>query len=82
MEEIKNKTRAFLSNFIKKRELQDHDDIFAIGDVDSLFAMQLVMFMEQEFGIEIDNTDLDLNNFRSIQAISALVASKHAAIGQ
>ncbi|MGG0815623.1 acyl carrier protein [Paenibacillus alvei] len=82
MEEIKNRTRAFLSNFIKKKELQDTDDIFAIGDVNSLFAMQLVMFIEKEFGIEIENSDLNLNNFRSIQAITTFVESKNAAVGQ
>ncbi|MBG9736903.1 acyl carrier protein [Paenibacillus alvei] len=82
MEEIKNRTRAFLSNFIKKKELQDTDDIFAIGDVNSLFAMQLVMFIEKEFGIEIENNDLNLNNFRSIQAITTFVESKNAAVGQ
>lgn len=82
MEEIKNRTRAFLSNFIKKKELQDTDDIFAIGDVNSLFAMQLVMFIEKEFGIEIENSDLNLNNFRTIQAITTFVMSKSAAVGQ
>lgn len=82
MEEIKNRTRAFLSQFIKKKELQDHDDIFATGDVNSLFAMQLVMFIEKEFGIGIDNTDLNLNNFRTIEAISTFVASKSAAVSQ
>ncbi|WP_232699156.1 acyl carrier protein [Brevibacillus daliensis] len=82
MEEIKNRTRAFLSKFIKSKQLEDHDDIFAIGEVNSLFAMQLVMFMEKEFGVEIDNNDLDLNNFRSIQAISTLIARKSAAVSQ
>lgn len=80
MEEIKNRTRAFLSNFIKKKELQDTDDIFAIGDVNSLFAMQLVMFIEKEFGVAIENSDLNLNNFRSIQAITAFIESKNAAV--
>ncbi|WP_028545529.1 acyl carrier protein [Paenibacillus taiwanensis] len=82
MEEIRNQTRAFLSNYIKSQPLKDNDDIFAIGDVNSLFAMQLVMFIEKEFGIEIDNDDLDLNNFRSIQAIATLIASKRAAVSQ
>ncbi|MCG7407062.1 phosphopantetheine-binding protein [Paenibacillus sp. ACRRX] len=82
MEEIRNQTRAFLSKYIKNQQLKDNDDIFAIGDVNSLFAMQLVMFIEKEFGIEIDNNDLDLNNFKSIQAIATLIASKRAAVGQ
>ncbi|WP_028591852.1 acyl carrier protein [Paenibacillus massiliensis] len=81
MEQIKSRIREMLSQFIKSQDIEDHDDIFAIGDVDSLFAMQLVVFIEKEFGIEIDNDDLDLNNFKSIDAISALVANKSSVLG-
>ncbi|MEK3788344.1 phosphopantetheine-binding protein [Paenibacillus sp. FSL K6-1230] len=81
MEQIKSRIREMLSQFIKSQDIEDHDDIFAIGDVDSLFAMQLVVFIEKEFGIEIDNDDLDLNNFKSIDAISALVANKSGVLG-
>ena len=35
--------------------------------------MQLVLFVEKEFGIAIENEDLDIDNFRSIQAITELV---------
>ncbi len=38
--------------------------------------MQLVAFVEKEFGIRVGDEDLDLDNFRSIQAISNLVARK------
>lgn len=76
MEEIKVKIRAFLSRFFRKHELKDDEDIFALGFVNSLFAMQLVMFLEKEFGIRVDNKDLDLNNFRTIDTITDLIISK------
>ncbi|ACL75349.1 acyl carrier protein [Ruminiclostridium cellulolyticum] len=76
MEEIKVKIRAFLSRFFRKHELKDNEDIFALGFVNSLFAMQLVMFLEKEFGIRVDNKDLDLNNFRTIDTITDLIISK------
>ena len=76
MEEIKNKLRTFLNRFFRKQELGDNDDIFALGFVNSLFAMQLVMFLEKEFGLRVENEDLDINNFRSIQAIADFVSSK------
>lgn len=79
MEEIKVRVRAFLSKFFKKHELEDSEDIFALGFVNSLFAMQLVMFIEKEFGIRIENNDLDLQNFRSIDSISELISSKKSA---
>jgi acyl carrier protein len=72
----KPQIREFLSRFIQNHDLQDNDDIFALGFVNSLFAMQLVAFVEQTFGITIEDSDLDLDNFRSITAISNLVQRK------
>jgi acyl carrier protein len=78
MDEIKMKVRSFLARFFRNHELGDDDDIFALGYVNSLFAMQLVMFLEKDFAIKVDNKDLDLNNFRTINAISDLVIRKSA----
>ncbi len=76
MEEIKSKVRAFMGRFFRKHELQDDEDVFALGFVNSLFAMQMVMFLEKEFNIRIENKDLDLNNFKTINSITRLVESK------
>ncbi len=73
------KIKTFLSRFFKSHDLQPEEDIFALGFVNSLLAMQLVAFVEKEFGIKVEDDDLDLDNFRSIGAISRLVAKKHAA---
>ncbi|TCP54507.1 acyl carrier protein [Tumebacillus sp. BK434] len=78
METNKAKIREFLSRHFKSQELSDDDDIFALGFVNSLFAMQMVMFVEGEFGIRVENEDLDLDNFRTVNAIAALVEKKAA----
>jgi acyl carrier protein len=70
---------AFLSRFIRGHELKDDDDIFAMGFVNSLFAMQLVSFLEGEFGITVEDDDLDINNFRSVSAMLRLLAKKREA---
>jgi methoxymalonate biosynthesis acyl carrier protein len=44
--------------------------------VNSMFAMQLVLFVEQEFNISVENEDLELDNFRTINAITNLVERK------
>lgn len=54
-------------------DLDDDDDIFELGMVNSLFAMQLVLFVEQQFAIQIDGEDLERDNFRSVSAIAQLV---------
>lgn len=48
-------------------------DIFASGLVSSLFAMQLVVHLEGTFGITISGAELKLDNFRTIEAMTALV---------
>lgn len=76
MEERKEKIKQFLSRFFRNHELENDEDIFALGFVNSLLAMQLVQFVEKEFSVSIGDDDLDLDNFRSINAIDSLVESK------
>ncbi len=79
MDETRTKIKEFLSRFFKNHDLQPGEDIFALGFVNSLLAMQLVAFVEKEFGIAVGDEDLDLDNFRSIDAIAGLVARKRGA---
>ena len=79
MEVIKIKIRAYLARFFPESTLQDQDDIFSLGFVNSLFALQLVNFLEHEFIIEIENEDLDLGNFRSVHAMSGFIERKRGA---
>lgn len=79
MAERKEKIKLFLARFFRNHELTDDEDIFALGFVNSLLAMQLVQFVEKEFGITIEDEDLDFENFRTITNIDALVERKLAA---
>lgn len=72
----KNKLRAFLGRFFQNLVIADDEDFFAQGLVNSLFAMQLVVFVEKEFGITVSDEDLDIDNFRTINAIASLIESK------
>ena len=77
-EENKVRIRRFLKTVLRNHELQDHEDIFALGLVNSLFAMQLVQFVEHEFGMTVEDDDLDVENFNTVNAISQLVERKCA----
>ena len=77
--DIKQQVREFVSRFVRGHELGDGEDIFATGFVNSMFAMQLVQFVEQTFGIAVESEDLEIDNFRSIDAIAALVERKQGA---
>lgn len=75
------KIREFLSRYFKGRDLQDDENIFATGFVNSLLAMQLVMFVEKEFQLALEDDDLDLENFKSVNTILGLVELKRTAAG-
>lgn len=71
--EARSKVRAFLEKFIRDQDFQDGDNVFALGLVNSLMAMQLVLFLEKEFGVKFTNQDLNLKNFRSVDAMVELL---------
>ena len=73
---VKEAIKVFLSKFVNVNEIEDTDNIFEKGLVNSLFAMNLVAFIEKEFDISIDNTELDLDNFKDIKSIVALIENK------
>lgn len=81
MDERKAKIKAFLGKFFRQHELADDEDIFALGFVNSLLALQLVNFIEKEFGVTIEDDDLDLDNFRTVEKIDTLIARKLTAMG-
>ncbi len=72
-EDTKSKIRNFLSQHIPLEGLADDHDIFKRGLVNSLFAMQLVLFVENEFDQEVPDEDLKLSNFCSVDAIANYV---------
>ncbi len=74
-EGVKATIDRFLANRLKV-QLGEDDPIFESGRVNSLFAMQLVLFIEKEFGLSIDSDDLEMKNFESIASIVRLVAQK------
>jgi acyl carrier protein len=74
--EARAKVRAFLEKFIRDQDFQDADNIFALGLVNSLMAMQLVLFLEKEFSLKFTNQELNLKNFRSVDAMVELLAAR------
>ena len=73
---MKAKIREFLGRFIDESSVGDDDNIFETGLVNSLFALQLVSFIEQEFDISIENEELDIQDFKDINSIASLISKK------
>jgi methoxymalonate biosynthesis acyl carrier protein len=78
--DLKEKIRKFIEGnlvvFEDEAQFGDSDNIFEMGFVNSLFAMKLVNYIEGEFGIEVDNDDLEISNFSSVDRIADYILGK------
>lgn len=78
--DYRNEIRQFIMNNLSidqdNVEFSDDDNYFELRFVNSLFAMKLVNFVETTFEIEIENDELDLKNFSTVNNILALVDKK------
>ncbi|MFJ4918736.1 acyl carrier protein [Streptomyces sp. NPDC088725] len=79
-EEIEQKVSAFVSDRVGA-EVPADQDLFASGLVSSMFAMELVVHLEQAFSVQILGDDLKRDNFRSVAAMTALV-TRLSTVGQ
>ena len=78
---IKETVKRFILSSIAIADLDDDDNLFESGIVNSLFAVQLMTFIEKTFAIEVEMDDLDIENFKSLNATTAFVAEKERAAG-
>lgn len=58
--------------------LTPQSDLFAAG-LDSMGIMQLLLAIEDRFGVAIDPAELSRENFSTAEKIAALIAGKQAA---
>jgi methoxymalonate biosynthesis acyl carrier protein len=63
-------------NVTGSRETSEDEPLIENGVLTSLQTVELVMFMEDRFGIMIEDEELNEENFASIRTIAELVASK------
>ena len=78
--EPREKIRKFIEAnslaFGEEIDIKDDDNIFELGYVNSLFAMKLLNYVESEFQIVVENDEVDMKNFSSVNNIVQLVEKK------
>lgn len=76
----KEKVRGYIDEnlliFGEKVTFTDEDNIFERGFVNSLFAMKLLTYVEQEFKIVVESEDMEISNFNSVNNIVKLIEKK------
>lgn len=78
---IKERIRTYVRNnflFGNDAGISDEGSLLDAGIVDSTGAMELVSFLESEFGLRVDDQDLVPENLDSIAAMTAFVMRRQA----
>ncbi|CAM5724214.1 phosphopantetheine-binding protein [Streptomyces antimycoticus] len=75
-EDIDRTLLQYLASHSTDTEPTRDEDLFETGRVNSLFAIQLMSFLEKTFEVDVDVDDLDLRNFASIAKITDFVQRK------
>jgi acyl carrier protein len=60
-------------------DVTDEDSLLAKGIIDSTGVLELVSFLTETYGIQIEDDELIPDNFDSIKKLAAFVARKQAA---
>jgi acyl carrier protein len=72
-----------VENYLYMRQdvqLLDDDPLLARGIIDSMGVMELIVFLEEEFGVAVGDADITEENLGSLAAIARYVASKQAIV--
>jgi acyl carrier protein len=80
MTEVETAVRRFIVQEIlfqrDENALKADDSLLERRIIDSAGMMELVSFLEKQYGIVIDRTDIVPENFETIQSIGQLVQTK------
>ena len=75
---MKQQIREFVSNttFTDLRKIDDSTLLFEEGIFDSIGLLNLIAFLERDFNIKVEDSELDAENFGSINAIASFLERK------
>ena len=73
LNEIKERIFRFFEEQKKSEGLEYDTELLKSKYVNSLFALQIVAYVEKEFGIKLKRKEISEKNFHSINAIADLV---------
>jgi acyl carrier protein len=76
---VRDRLRQFIRDTFYVEDFADEDSFLANGIIDSRGVMQLVTFLEAEFGLRVDDADLLPENFDSVARLAAYVERRRLA---
>ncbi len=77
--EIRDHLKTFIRDSFFAEGFSDEDSFLGTGIIDSLGVLQLVSFVETEFGFKVTDADLVPENFDSVARVAQYIESKKRA---
>ncbi len=75
--EIKQRLKEYISRSIKDYTIKDDDNLIELGLVHSLFIIQLIIFIEKQFKVELDDS-FDIDSITTINSIYDIIIEHQA----
>ena len=75
---MKKQIRDFVcvTTFSDPKKINDNTLLFDEGIFDSMGLLNLISFLEENFSVKVDDSELDATNFGSIDAITSYLERK------
>ena len=77
--QIKNTLNSYITTEIMRqsdRQLADDEALISGGLVDSFSLVDLALFVEETYGIKIEDTELNADTFDSLDQLAQLIQSR------
>ncbi len=79
MSDLVTKLSAFLANDILKqpgRVISPEEPLISSGLIDSFSLMDVALFVEDNFGVRIEDTELNADTFDNLTQLASLIESR------
>jgi acyl carrier protein len=81
--EIKEKVKTFIREsflFDNAAQIGDEESLLEKGIIDSTGVLELILYLEEEFGVKIEDEEVIPENLDSIANIENLIRSKNGTV--
>lgn len=79
MSDITSQLSTFIANTIlkqPKRSIGASESLISTGLIDSFSLMDLALFVEDTFGVRIEDTELNADTFDTLTQLTSLIESR------
>ncbi|QUI21911.1 acyl carrier protein [Vallitalea pronyensis] len=72
-DEMKEKLIAYIKEKLQVDDITDTTELEELGEFSSIFVVELILFIEENFDLEVSDEDYGMENYKDVATIVALV---------